>query len=256
VVNIPTVSPEAGRSGRRISAGRTDTPAWSIAIRRLRKSEALSQEGFAERLDVGTTTVQGWERGDHPPGPYALRRIRETFGVSPIDLGVAEVRPSWSDAILRLREREALSQEQFAERVGVEPRTVQRWERGVHRPRRSQVRRICRSFGSSPTDFGLVAPKLQGPEAKIESGGGVEDRLERIASALELLTPVLAELVSSLSVRSSVRPNASPYEPATRGGARARAREAAIGRGTEGSDGHRTGDRTAQLTVLHGTEPA
>lgn len=64
----------------------TQKPPFAINIRRLRESEALSQERLAEELGVSTTTVQGWERGAHKPKPGQRRLICSRFAVSPAQL--------------------------------------------------------------------------------------------------------------------------------------------------------------------------
>jgi transcriptional regulator with XRE-family HTH domain/tetratricopeptide (TPR) repeat protein len=51
-------------------------------IRALRRSLALSQESFAERLDVERNTVSRWELGEHEPRHEQLRRICSTFGAA------------------------------------------------------------------------------------------------------------------------------------------------------------------------------
>jgi DNA-binding transcriptional regulator YiaG len=47
----------------------------SQAVRRLRKSLALSQANFAEAVGVSCVLVQSWERGVRKPSPLACRLL-------------------------------------------------------------------------------------------------------------------------------------------------------------------------------------
>ena len=51
------------------------------------------------------------------------------------------------------RERRLLTQRELAERVGVTPGTINRIERGVHRPRLATVRRLAEALGVDPDDL-------------------------------------------------------------------------------------------------------
>jgi len=56
----------------------------------------LSQEEAAERLNVGRSTVQRWERGEHSPQPMHQRKIDEVYGEALRQLGVFQERAaSW-----------------------------------------------------------------------------------------------------------------------------------------------------------------
>lgn len=57
---------------------------------------------------------------------------------------------------LRLREwrqRRLLTQVELAERIGVSVGTINRIERGVHRPRLSTIRRLAEALDLSPDDL-------------------------------------------------------------------------------------------------------
>jgi DNA-binding transcriptional regulator YiaG len=56
----------------------------------------------------------------------------------------------YSKAIKELRERMMLSQEEFAEKLGVSFATVNRWENGHHEPTykaRRQIAALCKKHG-------------------------------------------------------------------------------------------------------------
>ena len=50
---------------------------------------------------------------------------------------------SWSDNILRLRERSNLTQKQLSEAVGVTVQTISNWETGRNRPRLDPVQMLA-----------------------------------------------------------------------------------------------------------------
>ncbi len=51
------------------------------------------------------------------------------------------------------RERRLLTQRELAERVGVTPGTINRIERGVHRPQLSTVRKLAEALGVHADDL-------------------------------------------------------------------------------------------------------
>ena len=51
------------------------------------------------------------------------------------------------------RERRLLTQRELAERVGVTQGTINRIERGVHRPRLATVRRLAEALGVDPDEL-------------------------------------------------------------------------------------------------------
>lgn len=67
-----------------------DRPAWAAAIRDLRRRNSLSQEAFAEAIQVDRTTAGAWERGLHRPQPQQIQRICSIFAVSPESLRLVE----------------------------------------------------------------------------------------------------------------------------------------------------------------------
>jgi DNA-binding XRE family transcriptional regulator len=94
-------------------------------------------------------------------------------------------RPAWAVALIDLRRHHALSQEEMAERVGVDRTSVARWESGRIRPQPFHVRSICRVFDVSVEQLHLtgqrsVAPRQSSPVL----GSAIPDRpidLERLA---------------------------------------------------------------------------
>jgi transcriptional regulator with XRE-family HTH domain len=70
-----------------------DGPEWAWALRELRVRHSLSQEDIAEKLNVDRTTISRWEAGRNHPQPSQVRRICDTFAISPAQLGLVESDP-------------------------------------------------------------------------------------------------------------------------------------------------------------------
>jgi len=77
---------------------------------------------------------------------------------------------SGSDSANRLREerfKHNLSQEKLAEKLGVSPVTVNRWEQGAQQPRAYGRIKLCELFGKSAEELGLL-PDVSFAEAPPE----------------------------------------------------------------------------------------
>jgi transcriptional regulator with XRE-family HTH domain len=74
--------------------------------------------------------------------------------------------PRHNFLLRRIRLQHGLTQSQFAEIAGVQPKTVQRWERGQSSPRSYSVQRLCLHFNTTPADLGVLDAFGQGEERK------------------------------------------------------------------------------------------
>jgi len=55
-------------------------------ILNLRKSQKLSQEQLAEKINVTRQTISNWELGETNPNPEQLKMLSKQFGISLDDL--------------------------------------------------------------------------------------------------------------------------------------------------------------------------
>lgn len=81
--------------------------------------------------------------------------------------------------LAELRKQEGLSQEEFAEIMGVSRQTICNWENGFYRPREACLQKMCLLFGVEMTYFYKDPPVHIGKEAAAASSG-------KVASALSM----------------------------------------------------------------------
>lgn len=62
---------------------------------------------------------------------------------------------SVADNLIKIRKKNGLSQEEFADRVGVSRQTVSLWELGTVAPKASRIEEICRVFHISSNELFL-----------------------------------------------------------------------------------------------------
>jgi transcriptional regulator with XRE-family HTH domain len=91
--------------------------------------------------------------------------------------------PLYPFLLRRMRLQHGLTQSQFAEIAGVEPKTVQRWERGVTSPRPFSLQRLCAHFNTTPAELGLLDTDPQHEESQETPASTRLHREERLASA-------------------------------------------------------------------------
>lgn len=94
--------------------------------------------------------------------------------------------------LAELRKQEGLSQEEFAEIMGVSRQTICNWENGLYRPREACLQKMCSLFGVEMTYFYKDPPVRIGKEAAAASSG-------KVASAL------FAEQALSMQTSGSTR---------------------------------------------------
>jgi DNA-binding transcriptional regulator YiaG len=99
-------------------------------LRKRRYERGLLQEAAADRLGVNTWTLGNWEKGHTKPALRLWPSIIEFLGYDPESEpeGLGQ-RIEWA------RRREGLSIRELARKLGVDPETLRRWERGIRIPR-------------------------------------------------------------------------------------------------------------------------
>ncbi len=110
------------------------TPGGRIKL--LRLSRGLTIEKLAEMTGLSSNTISKIEKGVHAPTITHLRAIAKALNSSVAYLGCFENLPenTWAEKIKKFRLMKGLTQQEFADKLGVNLKTLSDWERGVRQP--------------------------------------------------------------------------------------------------------------------------
>ena len=98
-------------------------------MRKRRLDLGLFQKEVADRIGVVTDTITNWELNRFEPEIRSLPKIIQFLGYNPLP-----VAQSTGQGLRRARETQGLSIKAMARRMGVDPSTLARWERGDQEP--------------------------------------------------------------------------------------------------------------------------
>lgn len=120
-------------------------------IELLREDGGMSQGELAKVLGVTRQTVSKWEADVCRPKAKVLQAICGVFGVDmSYFTGEEDLTPqqicTLGEFIRKLRRRAKLSQEQFAERMGVSRRMISLWETDEVKPRAGMLQKLGECF--------------------------------------------------------------------------------------------------------------
>jgi transcriptional regulator with XRE-family HTH domain len=138
---MPIVLPQSYSSGRVV---RIPTQPQSVGdhVRRKRLGLKMLQRDVAEQIGVDTTSVFKWEANTAAPEIRYMPAIIRFLGYNPLP----EVR-ALAEQLVRHRTTLGLSLQEAAKRVGVDPSTLARWERGESEPTSKCLERVVRVLG-------------------------------------------------------------------------------------------------------------
>ena len=126
------------------------------ALRDARQAAGYSQAELARLVGVQLVTLKAWESGRRAPKPATQRRVADVLGLGFDDLEVADAR----DDLRRLRQARGWTRAEAAERLGVEPFTLQRVEEGLELP--PDPRTMARVYGVSRMELAAAARRTGG----------------------------------------------------------------------------------------------
>lgn len=109
-------------------------------LRKRRIDLKLLQSDVAKQVGVDTTSVWNWESNRSRPSLQSWPRIVEFLGYEP----EANSATSISARLLVFRRAHGLSQTRLAKRLGIDPGTLGRWERGTSHPSARWLTRVSR----------------------------------------------------------------------------------------------------------------
>jgi DNA-binding transcriptional regulator YiaG len=129
--------------------GRTAPPMSADDIRALRDRLGLTQGQMAEQVGVSVNTIAGWEAGRTSPRAGNLEALAELGEQGPDEskfTAGAGTAPS-AEEIRTFRQKNGLSQAEFAQKTGVSANTVSNWERGETMPRGKSLAKLVSIMG-------------------------------------------------------------------------------------------------------------
>ena len=125
---LPLVLPQNYSAGRVI---RIPTEPQTIGdhIRRRRLTLKLLQKDVASQIGVDTTSVFNWEANTSQPDLRFVPAVIGFLGYNPLPPA-----DTLGEKLVRHRTVLGMSQKEAARRLGVDPSTLARWERGERQP--------------------------------------------------------------------------------------------------------------------------
>jgi transcriptional regulator with XRE-family HTH domain len=99
-------------------------------IRKRRLDLGLFQKQVAEQIEVSEATIWNWECNESSPQIHLLPQILKFLGYDPFPPSSGSI----GETLVLTRRHLGLTQQAMAERLGVDPTTLARWERGKGRP--------------------------------------------------------------------------------------------------------------------------
>lgn len=123
-------------------------------LKQLRKTLDLTQQEFADRLKVPRNTIGGYEVGKSNPSDAAVNNICNTFDVNEqwLRTGEGEMfsepfdNSSMSERLRILRKELDMTQQEFAEKLGIKRSTMATYESGRNEPIDAVISLICHEF--------------------------------------------------------------------------------------------------------------
>jgi transcriptional regulator with XRE-family HTH domain len=98
-------------------------------IRKRRLELGLLQKQVAAQMSVNKNTIANWEKQrNYPALPY-LPAIIRFLGYNPLPEG-----ETLAGKLIRYRTSQGISQKTLAKKLGIDPSTLARWERGDREP--------------------------------------------------------------------------------------------------------------------------
>ena len=100
-------------------------------LRKRRLDLGLMQREVSERLDVDEMTICNWETNRNLPLIRFIPRIITLLGYDPYDENSPK---DLAQRIIFTRQKLGMTQKELAYRLGIDPSTLGRWERGIGQP--------------------------------------------------------------------------------------------------------------------------
>lgn len=106
-------------------------------VRKRRLDLKLRQIDAAMIIGCDELTVVNWEKGHTQPSVNRMAGVVKFLGFNPLPNG-----DSLAQTLVNHRKALGVTQSHFAARIGVDPGTLGRWERGEREPDKIQLRKL------------------------------------------------------------------------------------------------------------------
>ena len=123
-------------------------------LKKLRRAKKLTQKELAEETDIPYRTLQRWENGESQIKPEKAEKLANFFGVSIAHLLGYEdndFEKANQNRLKELRKEKKDTQAELANLMGVNVKTISRWEKGEFEIKPAQAKMLADYFGVSET---------------------------------------------------------------------------------------------------------
>ena len=123
-------------------------------LRELQRAEKLTQQELADIAEVSKRTIQNWEDGTSNIKPEKAEKLANFFGVSIAHLLGYEdndFEKANQNRLKELRKEKKDTQAELANLMGVNVKTISRWEKGEFEIKPAQAKMLADYFGVSET---------------------------------------------------------------------------------------------------------
>ncbi|MDV5145450.1 helix-turn-helix transcriptional regulator [Streptomyces sp. SBC-4] len=174
-------------------------------VRTVRRAAEISQSAVAEALEVGDSTVAGWETGQSTPDPEKLVGLAKVLGRDADDLFPRDGLPDLTD----LRCDAGLYQYETADVIGTKSAgPVAGAERGVRRLKDKYVPSLAAAYGITEQELRRAEERSM---KKAQEAEGAAEASPTSQAAVQAGPPgTLAEKITLLLERSFPSPGTAP----------------------------------------------
>jgi len=102
----------------------------------------LLQREVGQRTGADETTIYNWENNRSSPSLYFLPKVIKFLGYNPYK----DKPKTLGEKLLSYRKNLGMTQKELAQKLGVDPSTLARWERSEGRPSRRSLGAINKIF--------------------------------------------------------------------------------------------------------------
>ena len=157
-------------------------------LKELRKEKKLTQKELAEETDIPYRTLQRWENGESQIKPEKAEKLANFFGVSIAHLLGYEdndFEKANQNRLKELRKEKKDTQAELANLMGVNVKTISRWEKGEFEIKPAQAKMLADYFGVSETYLLGYSDLKNETDTKVSV---LDDALEKLRTINNMLS--------------------------------------------------------------------